>query len=240
LERARKTGFEEGLETPGLGSMPDDQFDKLVSAIQKQALIPEVSKGQAGVKYDVILQPGHYGRPPGGPLGTSGQLVSERALAAYITNIIAQSLRQSKNKVLVISADNYIHASRDGAGDGLKTRIFLAIHFEGSKNKCSAKPSLGYRKNTSPWGMHAVGMSLASAMGYTYPDFEKDNYTANEVGYYMFRQLNADLVTGILEVGELTCPEKEKELIARSNLIGENIAYALNSLLKTPTYSDAK
>jgi hypothetical protein len=43
----------------------------------------------------------------------------------------------------------------------------------------------------------------------------------------MFGVVKAERLTGLLEVGELTCPEREKKLIGSSELIGDNIASAL-------------
>jgi N-acetylmuramoyl-L-alanine amidase len=233
LETLRKADFENGLETPGLGSMSEGDFEKLVNEIRKETPIREISEGERGVKYDVILQPGHYGRQTG-RVGTTGKWVSERALAAYITNLLAQRLRSYGDSVLVISADQYIHPSSNGSFDGLRSKVFLAIHLEGSEIRCHGKASIGYPKGSLPFPMHTVGLSLADALGYNYTDFAHDNFTPNEASYYMFSQVRADRLTGLLEVGELTCPDKEKQIISSSNAIGQNIAYALNYLVKTP------
>jgi N-acetylmuramoyl-L-alanine amidase len=235
MEKLRSAGFANSLETPALGSLPSEEFNKLVSAIQTETPISGVSTGTRGVKYDVILQSGHYGRPPG-PVGTSGHLVSERALVAYITNVIAEELRRGGDSVLVLSADHYLRPTPGLAGfDGLKAKVFLAIHADGSVKPCSTGPSLGYHSNSSLLAMHAVGWSLAAALGYKYSDFNHDNFTANEAQYYMFRQVQADRLAGLLEVGELTCPVSEKDLINSAKLVGRNIARALTFIVQTPT-----
>jgi N-acetylmuramoyl-L-alanine amidase len=235
FEKLRSAGFANGLETPALGALPSKEFELLVSAIQSEAPISGVGIGTRGIKYDVILQSGHYGRPPG-PVGTSGHLVSERALVAYITNVTADELRREGNSVLVLSADHYLRPTPGHAGfDGLKAKVFIAIHADGSVKPCSTGPSLGYQSNSSLLAMHAVGWSLASALGYRYSDFNHDNFTANEAQYYMFRQVQADRLTGLLEVGELTCPNSERDLISSSKLVGRNIARALTFIVQTPT-----
>lgn len=234
LETLRKNDFENGLETPGLGSMSDEDFEKLVNEIRKETPIREVSKGERGVKYDVILQPGHYGRLSG-RVGTAGKWVSERALASYITNILATKLRSYGDSVLVISADQYIRpSSQGGTFDGLTSKVFLAIHLDGNENRCHGKASLAYPKGSLPYPMHAVGWSLADALGYNYTDFARDNFTPNEAKYYMFSQVRAERLTGLLEVGELTCPEKEKQVISSSDAVGQNLAYAVNFIVKAP------
>jgi hypothetical protein len=153
-------------------------------------------------------------------LGTQGKLVSERALVAYVTDVVARRLREDGLSVLIVSADKYPRPIPDA-------KVFLAIHTEGSKNPCRAKASLAYHSTTSPLAMHAVGWALSSALGYRYRDFERDNYTPDERDYYMFRVVKADRLVGLLELGELTCDDKEKQLISSSELIGNNIASAL-------------
>lgn len=178
-----------------------------------------VALGDSGIVYDVILQPGHYGRKTGA-IGTSGQRVLERALVAYITAGVARNLKDRHLSVLVISADNYTN--------NLRGKVFLAIHADGSTTPCSTGPSLAYGSHTSPYAMHAIGWALGSALGYTYENFKKDNFTANEAHYYMFNKLEAPTMKGLLEVGELTCPKMEDRLIEASNAMAGNIALALS------------
>jgi N-acetylmuramoyl-L-alanine amidase len=235
LEKLKAAGFTNQLETPEFGATAGEQFNALVKAIRAETPVTDVSLGQRWVKYDVILQPGHYGRPPG-PVGTSGQLVSERALVAYITNVIATDLRHDGNSVLVVSADRYLKSTGAAANfDGLTSTIFLAVHADGGTVPCKTGPSLGYSSNSSLLAMHAVGYGLSAALGYKYSDFNHDNFTVNEAQYYMFRQVRADRLTGILEIGELTCPNSEKDLISSADLIGRNVARALRFVVQTPT-----
>jgi hypothetical protein len=49
----------------------------------------------------------------------------------------------------------------------------------------------------------------------------------------LFRQVQAERVTGLLEIGELTCPDTEKQLIISANHIGDNVAQALDFIAKT-------
>jgi len=225
IARLKEEGFARQLETPSLGSNSDEQFEKLLASIKAEAPISNVDKFQSGIVYDVVLQPGHYGRPPG-PVGTAGQLVSERALVSYMTNIAAQHLRRANVSVLVVSADH--------APPGLRSKVFLAIHADGSVTPCATGPSLAYQSNSSLLAMHAVGWSLGAALGYSYTDFNRDNFTVNEAKYYMFRRVQADRLTGLLEVGELTCSKSERQLIKSANLVGANIARALQFIVQTP------
>jgi N-acetylmuramoyl-L-alanine amidase len=222
----RKERFVSRLETPSLGSTSNEQFEKLLAEIRAEKPIPHVDDGQSGIAYDVILQPGHYGRQSGA-VGTTGQLVSERALVSYMTSVAAESLRRANVSVLVVSADHYPRP-------GLKAKVFLAIHADGNAQPCSTGPSIGYQSKSSLLAMHAVGWSLGAALGYSYNDFNRDNFTANEASYYMFRQVKGDRLSGLLEVGELTCSKSERQLIGSSTLVGDNIARALQFIVQTP------
>jgi len=245
IETLRKARFGEELQTPSFGSVSDDAINHLKSEIAAETPITGVGTGSRGATYDVILQPGHYGRTTGA-VGTHGSIVSERALAAYITGRIAQQLRAQNVNVLVVSADEYLKPSRGAVSfDGLKGKVFLAIHADGNPQPCKTGPSLGYAANSNPLAMHAVGWALGAALGYRYMDFKQarrplspdefrpDNFTANEAQYYMFRQVRADRLTGLLEIGELTCPESEKRLIASSQIIAADVARALIFLSST-------
>lgn len=185
--------FGVALVAPTFGSQSTEKLAQLIDEINRQAPIPGAQRNVTGSDYDVILQPGHYLRPPG-KLGTSGQHVSERALVASIVGPMANQLRATGLKVLVVPADPTIQGT-------LSARVFLAVHADGNETPCSGKASLGYAKGTSPLAMHAVGYSLGRAMGYAYKDFHQDNYTVNESDYYMFRRVKADQLTGIVEIG---------------------------------------
>src|ERR1017187_4002029 len=220
IQRLSEAGFENELQTPTLGANPDEIFQTQLQRIKTAIpLSTPVDKAQQGLVYDFVLQPGHYGRPPGN-LGTQGKLVSERALVAYVTDVVARQLRNDGFSVLIVSADKYPRPIP-------AAKVFLAIHAEGSVSPCHAKASLAYDSTSSLLAMHAVGWALSSALGYRYSDFAKDNYTAAERDYYMFRVVRADRLKGLLELGELTCEDKEKQLISSSELIGVNIASAL-------------
>jgi hypothetical protein len=231
IEILKKANFEDRLERPGFGAVSQEKFDSLVAEISKETPVKGVELGDRGKKYDVILQPGHYLRTTG-RTGTTGKFVSERALAAYITNILAQRLRDDGDSVLVISADHYLRPSSNAKFDGLTSKIFLAIHLDASPTPCRGKASLAYPKGSLPFSMHTVGYSLAEALGYNPVDFEHDNYTVNEARYYMFSQVRADRLTGLLEVGELTCEPKEKQFIASADVIAQNVAEALDYVVK--------
>jgi hypothetical protein len=214
-----RRGFDSELQGGHLGSEPAIDLGPIVKAIEQEAPIPEVDRVVKGGDYDVVLQPGHYLRTTG-RTGATGARVTERALVAYIVAPMAEMLRKKGLKVLVLPADPQLMGA-------LHTKIFLAVHAEGSVKPCSAKPSLGYDPHTSPMAMHAVGWALGQALGYQYERFQKDNFNSNVSNYYMYRQIQAVNLKGLLEVGEVTCPATEDALIAAADKISNNLARAM-------------
>ncbi len=190
-----------------------------------------MATGDFNVVYDVILQPGHYLRPPGA-VGTAGERVSERALVAFITRMVASKLKSRGHNVLVISADHYlIDDEKTPHYEGLTAKAFLSIHADGSVKPCKSGPSLGYREKSAMPAMHQLALAVAIALGYSYRDYENDNFTVNLSNYYMLRKLKTKVVSGILEVGELTCPKSEKAMIEASEDLAANIATALHFIV---------
>ena len=215
-------GFADTLASPSLGSVRQQDVQAARARIVSNASLA-VSPGDPHVTYDVILQPGHYGRHSGAT-GTAGRLVSEQQLAAYVVGVAAQRLRQRNLNVLVVPAD--------GSTNGLKAKAFLAVHADGSPHPCSTGPSLGYPRRTNPYAMHAIGLATSRALGYDYGSFQRDGFTANEAQYYMFHRVNGTELTGLLEVGELTCPASEDRVVEGATRLGVNVAQALDFIVK--------
>jgi N-acetylmuramoyl-L-alanine amidase len=233
LKIIQASKFEEGVETPSLAASSEQDFQKLVKEINAKSPISGVGIGDARTNYDVIIQPGHYLRTSGNT-GTQGEYVSEQALVAYLANIVATNLRRTGESVLIVSADSYLHPSHFGTDfNGLHSKLFLSIHADGNALPCSTGPSLGYQAPATAVTMTFVALGLADALGYDYTDFRK-NFTAAEAKYYMFRQVRATRLTGLLEVGELTCKKSERELIVSSHAVGANIARAIDFITRTP------
>ncbi len=50
----------------------------------------------------------------------------------------------------------------------------------------------------------------------------------------MFREIRAHRLTGLLEVGELTCEKSERQLIRASHSVGADLARAIDFILRAP------
>lgn len=220
-----KSHFEDDVERPSLAASSEQDFKDRVREINQQLIVSDLGTGDPNTEYDVIIQPGHYQRTSG-RTGTEGSHVSEQALVAYIADQMAKNLHHTGEKVLVVSADNYLRS-------GLHGKVFVAIHADGSQPSCKTGPSLGYQKPTTAIAMNFVALGLADALGYDFQEF-RSNFTANEARYYMFSHVKASRLTGLLEVGELTCEKSERALILNSHAIGANIARSIDFILHTP------
>ncbi len=225
ITRLEKSGFDKELQSGALGSKSNPEAAALLKKIKLVTKLVGHDMGNAELVYDVILQPGHYLRIKGAT-GAQGSSVSEQALVAYIVGEVARDLKAKNVNVLIVAADKY--------SPNLKAKVFLAVHADGNVNPCKTGPSMGYEKNTSMHAMHAIGWGLSQALGYTYSDFMKDNFTVNEARYYMFGKVKASAVKGILEIGEVSCPEQEENMIANADKIAANVARALRFVIAAP------
>lgn len=222
LKKLRQDGFTAQLLEVGLGAATSDQLRTAAARIKAGAKLQDVAVGDPAVTYDVIIQPGHYGRTAG-RTGASGAMVSEQAIVAYLVGATAARLRADGLKVIVVPADNVVAKS---------AKVFLAVHAEGSEARCHAGPSLAYKAGISPYAMHAVGLGVSRAMGYAYGQFRADNYTKNESDYYMYKQVDAERLNGLLEIGEITCPAEEQKLVLNADRIANNLALALEYIMR--------
>lgn len=131
-ERLGKYGYFAKLE-----SDPESARISSRDEIKAPLTMPHLGPGDPAKKYQIILQPGHYGRTSGKTGAQSRQPggLSEQDLVAFIVANVAKYLADQKVNVLVVAADGYERP--------LKTDIFLAVHADGSESdKCPIKPSL--------------------------------------------------------------------------------------------------
>lgn len=225
LKELEEAGLLEDLVSRGLAAK------STVNDIKPLRKLP-VSGGESGTIYDVILQPGHYGRTKNST-GSQGALVSEQEIAAYIVELAAAELKARDINALILHADDFRRdKSQTSQFEGLRAYIFLAVHADGSVNECKSAPSLGYDANSDLLGMHAIAFGLATSLGYSYKDFMRDGFTSNLTNYYAFKHIKTRGYGGVLEIGELTCPEEEKLLVESASLIGKNLGVSIASTLE--------
>lgn len=222
LARLAPSGLLGEMDSPAFGSDLQTIFDDNLVAIGEVGPTTFAMPVYEGRTHDVVLQPGHFWRTRGST-GSQGQYVTERSLAAYLVQEIASDLRAAGHDVLVIPADGYMRP--------IDAQIFLAIHADGSETPCASAPSMGYDDPSDTLGVHAVGYGLASALGYSYDEFMDDGFTKALREYYAFEHVRTTKFEGVLEVGELTCPEEERLLVTSADLIAHNIAKMLSGIV---------
>jgi hypothetical protein len=179
--------------------------------------------GDPSKDYDLVLQPGHYGRTSGAT-GGEGKYVTEQQIAAKIVDILASNLRKRGVTLAIIPAD--------GFKAPLKSKVFLSLHTDASNYPCSVGPSIGYSADGDALGMHGIAAALAITLSIDPQKFMRDNYTANLRGYYAFRSITTRQFKGLLEMSELTCPAQEENLLSRADLLANNLAIAVAFALR--------
>jgi hypothetical protein len=205
---------------------PGELTDMAAKAKEAYRLL-KTELGDQNREYDLVIQPGHFGRTSGAT-GGEGKYVTEQQMAAKVVDGIASNLRKRGLSVALIAAD--------GFNKPLNAKIFLSLHTDASKFPCSVGPSLGYSADGDALGMHGIAAALAITLGIDPEKFMRDNYTANLRGYYVFKSMNAKLFKGLLEMSELTCPTQEETLLSRSELLSNNLAIAVYFALQPPRH----
>lgn len=229
-----RKGFPGGLASPRQPGISSDALESRKKTIQAAAPISSLARGAPNVAYDVVLQPGHYGRTTG-DTATRGRRLSEQQLTAYVVGLVAGRLRDQGVNVLVVGADDFVRDDpKTPEYDGLSARLFLSIHAYGAAKRCTAGPSLVYAPKSSTYVMHALGWGLAQGRGYSYADLRKYGFPVAPAGYYMFDQMRASEFSGLLDLGDLTCPTSEIKLTKNAQFIAADLAHAIKFVLTVP------
>jgi N-acetylmuramoyl-L-alanine amidase len=199
---------------------------RAASANAKEAYVSlTVTKGELATKYDVIIQPGHFGRVSGAT-GGEGKYVTEQQYAAWIAKMLLAELAERKIKAIAIPANGYTV--------GLTTKMFLALHTDAANFPCSVGPSIAYASVADGPQMHMIALSLALSMDIEPAKFMRDNYTKDEANYYAYKTVDA-AAKGLLEMGELTCPKDEATLLSNAEVLAKNLSRAIVFALRPAT-----
>jgi len=142
-------------------------------------------------KYDLIIQMGHVGRTSGFT-GAAGEQAFTKALGAALY----KKFTADKLKVRLMGADNWLLPQPN------KTRLFFAIHADGSLNKNARGISVGYPEKSNPVFSLQIKNSYRLLNGFS---ARPDNYTKDLKNYYAWRlnHVQADYYC-LLEHGFMT------------------------------------
>jgi hypothetical protein len=164
------------------------------------------------VNTTVLLQAGHEGRTNGN-IGSINGKYREMEWNTLVTKEIEKELKKHN-----------IDVTRVGANIPFtNARIAIAIHFDGSKKRCSTGASIGYDIN------HINAKRTASHWKSIYKEYfpfkwHRDNFTENLSDYYGFTRVNSEKGFLVLELGEITCNEQIEWLEPRLELISMRVA----------------
>ena len=157
----------------------------------------------------VVIQAGHEGRTSGNTGSHLGK-IKEVDWNIYVANEVAKKLTSWG-----------IDVKRVGANPKpIKTKIAVAIHFDGSSKICKSGASIGYQNSKSK--------ELAKRWEKSYRKYfpfnwQKSNFTNNLKDYYGYKIIKADKFL-VLELGEISCPKQVRWLKPRLKTIAHLIA----------------
>ena len=121
-------------------------------------------------RLDVIVQMGHVGRTKGAT-GANGEQEFTKKLGLAMENL----LQKTSLNYRVMEADNWLKPEPN------KTKIFFALHYDGSTNKDARGYSMGFKPNTDPEFKNAMAISFGKLSGFKR---RPDNYTSGLKNYY--------------------------------------------------------
>ena len=124
-------------------------------------------------KYQVIIQRGHIGRIKGAT-GT----YREQEYTSKLGIAIGKLLTKTDLKYKIMDADNWEKPEPNEAN------IFLALHYDGSKNKNAKGYSLGFKPGTNEEFKEMLAINYGKLCKFSR---RKDNYTTNMSKYYAWR-----------------------------------------------------
>ena len=167
--------------------------------------------------FDVVIQAGHEGRTKGNT-GAEGKKYREQEWTVIVANEVAKVLEKWNIKVKRMPAKISF----------VKTKIAIAIHFDGSVKPCRSGASIGYPNKNS----FDFAQRWKKRYKKYYPfRWHKDKFTKNLKHYYGYRRLNAHKFL-LLELGEITCSRQTSWLKPRLKKIAYLIALSVAKELK--------
>lgn len=181
-------------------------------------IIVAIWKGRV-LNTTVLIQAGHVGRLTGN-IGSIHNGLRESEWNERVAIRVEDILK--KNGIIV-----------DRVGANIPTAnasIAVAIHFDGSENKCATGASIGHDGSNASKG-------LAKRWKEEYATFfpfkwHPDNFTKNLSEYYGFSKVTTTKGFLVLELGEITCEEQTDWLEPRLGEVAGKIAYFIIKELK--------
>lgn len=191
------------------------QLSKALSQAKKEARLSNqdvvVSNQQedssSGPVYKVVVDPGHGGDDPGA-IGASGSFEKDftlslsKKLAALLEQESALEVYMTREEDVFISTET---RERPNFANDLSADLYVSIHANTYDNPSVSGTETYYYHDDAEVLANTIHKHLLSATGYTDRGVRKENY---------FVLTDTTMPAVLLEVGYLTNPEQEREMIS--------------------------
>ncbi|MEN2466494.1 N-acetylmuramoyl-L-alanine amidase [Ornithinibacillus sp. JPR2-1] len=191
------------------------QLSKALSQAKKEARLSNqdvvVSNQQedssSGPVYKVVVDPGHGGDDPGA-IGASGSFEKDftlslsKKLAALLGQESALEVYMTREEDVFISTET---RERPNFANDLSADLYVSIHANTYDNPSVSGTETYYYHDDAEVLANTIHKHLLSATGYTDRGVRKENY---------FVLTDTTMPAVLLEVGYLTNPEQEREMIS--------------------------
>jgi len=161
---------------------------------------------------DVVIQAGHEGRTTGNT-GAESKMYREEVWNILVADEVAKQLK----------AWGFVVKRMPAHVKLIRTKIAVAIHFDGATTPCASGASVGYPTDHS----YDFAQRWKNLYAQYFPyKWHKDNFTRNLRYYYAYRYIHADKFL-LLELGEITCDTQTAWLKPRLHKVAHLVAYSI-------------
>lgn len=168
-------------------------------------------------KFDIIVQLGHVGRKKGATGAYREQEFNQK-----LGDCMEPLLKASGIRYRIMGADNWLKPEPN------KTKIFFAIHYDGSTNKKARGFSCGYKVGTNQRFKDTMAISYKQLSGFQQ---RSDNYTTGLKNYYGWKHADADFYL-LLEHGFGTNDIEREWMFANIDRIAKHHVDVIVKFLK--------
>jgi len=158
-------------------------------------------------EFDATIQMGHVPRTRGAT-GTSGWGHTEQEFTRALGNRMASHFQAHGYRVSLVGADEAMSSSR----------VFVALHQDGSINSSARGASVGYPMASANQRLASIWKAHYARIGWP-GGFRPDNYTRGLRNYYGYRRITAD-AKFLIEHGFATNRSDQEWMWANLDKIG--------------------
>ena len=168
-------------------------------------------------KLDIIIQEGHIGRTK----GATGAY-REQEFTKALGDAMKPLLDETSLNYRIMEADNWLKPEPN------QCKIFMALHYDGSKNTDANGYSCGYKPDTNQLFKEEIAISYGKLCGFKR---RPDNYTVGLKKYYGYNHTKADFYL-VLEHGFGTNKKERNWMFANIDNIAKHHVSLIVKFLK--------